>query len=458
MKKTNIIFYFTDQQRWDTIGCYGQKLPITPNLDRLAQEGVVFEEAYTAQPVCGPCRALFQSGKYPTELECWRNNQALPPDVKTVADYLTEAGYQTAYVGKWHLASGGNRFGEGEDDYKTKPVPLERRGGYRGFWRASDVLEFTSHGYGGYVYDENNKRHDFDGYRVDCITDYALEFLDQYDNKEPFFMTISHIEPHHQNDREHYEGPEGSKQRFADFELPEDLKLPGSNAAEEYADYLGCCKSLDDNLGRLVEKCRELGIYENTIFVYASDHGSHFKTRNRDSHLNGYDDYKRSCHSACLHVPLIIAGPGWRGGKRIEDLVSTASLPKTWLAMAGIDVGTSMTGENLAEIAGGTAKTRSNEIFAQISESRVGRCIRTPEYLYSVYAPGKDGKTYPGSDIYQDDFLYDLKADPFELNNLAGDARYAVVREDLAARLKKAMVQAGEMEPVILEAGEKIKS
>ncbi len=117
-----------------------------------------------------------------------------------------------------------------------------------------------------------------------------------------------------------------------------------------------------------------------------------------------------------------------------------------------------MTGENLAEIAGGTAKTRSNEIFAQISESRVGRCIRTPEYLYSVYAPGKDGKTYPGSDIYQDDFLYDLKADPFELNNLAGDARYAAVREDLAARLKKAMVQAGEMEPVILEAGEKIKS
>ena len=222
MKKPNIIFYFTDQQRWDTIGCYGQKLPITPNLDRLAQEGVVFEEAYTAQPVCGPCRALFQSGKYPTELECWRNNQALPPDVKTVADYLTEAGYQTAYVGKWHLASGGNRFGEGEDDYKIKPVPLERRGGYRGFWRASDVLEFTSHGYGGYVYDENNKRHDFDGYRVDCITDYALEFLDQYDNKEPFFMTISHIEPQHQNDREHYEGPEGSKQRFADFELPED--------------------------------------------------------------------------------------------------------------------------------------------------------------------------------------------------------------------------------------------
>lgn len=456
MRKPNIIFYFTDQQRWDTIGCYGQKLPITPNLDRLAKEGVVFEEAYTAQPVCGPCRALFQTGKYPTELGCWRNNQALPPDVKTVADYFSEAGYETAYVGKWHLASGGNRFGEEEDDYRTRPVPEKRRGGYQGFWRVSDVLEFTSHGYGGYVYDEHGSRLDFQGYRVDCITDYALEFLEQHDKNEPFFLTISHIEPHHQNDREHYEGPEGSKERFGNFELPEDLKQPGSNAAEEYADYLGCCKSLDDNLGRLIEKCKELGIYEDTIFVYASDHGSHFKTRNRDAHLNGSDDYKRSCHSACLHVPLIIAGPGWRGGRRVKELVSTASLPKTWLAMAGMDPGSAMIGENLADVAAGNTKGRRNEVFAQISESRVGRCIRTAEYLYSVYAPGKDGREFSGSDVYQDDFLYDLKADPFELHNLAGDERLDEVREELVRSLKRAMVEAGEEAPLILKPGEEI--
>lgn len=99
MGRPNIIFYFTDQQRWDTIGCYGQKLDITPNLDRLAAEGVLFEEAYTAQPVCGPCRAMFQTGKYPLELGCYKNNIALPPDVKTVADYFEENGYETAYVG-----------------------------------------------------------------------------------------------------------------------------------------------------------------------------------------------------------------------------------------------------------------------------------------------------------------------------------------------------------------------
>lgn len=452
MERSNIIFFFTDQQRWDTIGCYGQKLPVTPNLDRLAEDGVLFEEAYTAQPVCGPCRALFQTGKYPTQLGCWRNNQALPPEAKTVADYFDEAGYETAYIGKWHLASGGNRFGEEEDDYKTKPVPENRRGGYRGFWRAADVLEFTSHGYDGYVYDENGKRLDFTGYRADCITDYALEFLDQYDGKRPFFMTVSHIEPHHQNDRKHYEGPEGSKERFNGFELPEDLRQPGSNAEEEYADYLGCCKSLDDNLGRLIEKCQKMGLYDNTIFVYASDHGSHFMTRNRDSHLNGYDDYKRSCHSACLHVPLIIAGPGWRGGRRIKELVSTASLPKTWLSIAGLDVGADMIGEDLTDVAAGRTEGRTNQIFAQISESRVGRCVRTPDYLYAAYAPGMNGSEYPGSTIYRDDFLYDLKADPFELRNLAGDERYMQVRDDMVRRLKDEMRRAGEEEAVVLKA------
>lgn len=444
MERPNIIFYFTDQQRWDTIGCYGQKLDVTPNLDRLAGDGVVFEEAYTAQPVCGPCRALFQTGKYPLELGCYKNNIALPPDVKTVADYLEEGGYETAYVGKWHLASGGNRYGEEKDDYKTDAVPLNRRGGYRGFWRASDVLEFTSHGYGGYVFDENGNRHDFTGYRADCITDYALEFLDGYDGKKPFFMTISQIEPHHQNDHDRYEGPDGSKERFREFELPPDLKLPGSNAAEEYPDYLGCCRSLDENLGRLVEKLREKGLYENTVIVFASDHGSHFKTRNRDEHLNGYDDYKRSCHSGCLHVPLVIAGPGWRGGRRIKNLVSTASLPKTWLAMAGIDVGDGMIGEDLRDVADGRSAGRREEIYAQISESRVGRCIRTPEYLYAVYAPGMDGREAGCSDVYRDDFLYDLRKDPYELVNVVHEEEYRAVRDEMAERLLALMEEAGE--------------
>ena len=447
----NIIFYFTDQQRWDTCGCFGQPLDITPNLDALAREGVKFDNAFSPQPVCGPCRALFQTGKYPTETGCFRNNIMLPAGVKTLGQYIEEAGYETAYIGKWHLASDGELEKPPTIDHTVTAIPQELRGGYTGFWRTADVLEFTSHGYDGFVFDENNQRVDFKGYRADCINDMALEFLDGYTGEKPFFMTISQIEPHHQNDRKHYEGPEGSKERFRDFILPEDLKALGGNAAEEYPDYLGQCASLDENLGRLVAKLKEKGLYEKTVIIFASDHGSHFLTRNRDDHLNGYDDYKRSCHDACLHVPLVIAGGPYRGGRAVEELVSTASLPKTILALAGVDVGDAMIGENLLDVVEKKADNRPNEIFAQISESRVGRCIRTARYTYSVYAPGVNGGAAAASDRYADDFLYDMEQDPHQLNNVVSDPAYAQVKAELRERLLDWIWRAEGARPVITD-------
>ena len=447
----NIIFYFTDQQRWDTCGCFGQPLDITPNLDQLAREGVKFDNAFSPQPVCGPCRALFQTGKWPTETGCFRNNVMLPAGVKTLANYIEEAGYETAYIGKWHLASDGELEKPPTIDHTVTAIPRELRGGYTGFWRTADVLEFTSHGYDGFVFDENDRRIDFKGYRADCINDLALEFFDQYDGEKPFFMTISQIEPHHQNDRKHYEGPEGSKERFKDFVLPEDLKVLGGNAAEEYPDYLGQCASLDENLGRLVARLKEKGLYENTVIIFASDHGSHFLTRNRDSHLNGYDDYKRSCHDAALHVPLVIAGGPFKGGAAVEELVSTASLPKTILALAGVDVGDAMIGENLLDVVEKKDDNRPNEVFAQISESRVGRCIRTARYTYSVYAPGVNGGTAAAAGRYADDFLYDMEQDPHQLNNVVANPAYTQVKEELRERLLDWIWRAEGARPVITD-------
>jgi len=446
----DIIFYFTDQQRWDTCGCYGQPLDVTPNLDRLAGEGVKFDYAFTAQPVCGPCRALFQTGRYPTETGCFRNNIMLPAGVKTLANYMEEAGYETAYIGKWHLASD-DKPGSPSIDHTVTAIPRELRGGYTGYWRAADVLEFTSHGYDGFVFDENDNRVDFKGYRADCVTDMALGFFDAYDKKKPFFMTISQIEPHHQNDRKRYEGPEGSKEQFKNFILPEDLKVLGGNAAEEYPDYLGQCASLDKNLGRLIDRLKEEGLYENTVIIFASDHGSHFMTRNRDSHLNGGDDYKRSCHDACLRVPLVIAGGPFRGGATVRELVSTESLPKTILALAGVDVGDNMIGENLLDVVKKKNPNRPNQVFAQISESRVGRCIRTPDWLYSIYAPGLNGFQAPDSNVYADDFLYDMARDPHQLSNLAADPAYAQVKADLRVRLLDWIERAEGTRPTITD-------
>lgn len=450
--RPNILFYFTDQQRADTCGCYGQPLAVTPRLDQLAARGTQFRWAFSPQPVCGPCRAILQTGLWPTQTGCFRNDVMLPPDVPTLAQHLQAAGYECGYAGKWHLASGIDPAAGAYVDHRTAPIPPAYRGGYSGFWRAADVLEFTSGAFGGHVYDEAMHKRSFKGYRADRITDFALEFFDERDRAKPFFLMISHIEPHHQNDAGHSIGPEGSQERFKDYVLPGDLKASPGTARAEYPDYLGACRSLDDNLGRVLDRLEGEGLLDSTVVIFASDHGSHFGSRNRDAHLHGADDYKRSCHDASLRVPLVIAGGPFSGGGVVEQLVSTLSLPRTILALAGAGGGEAMAGEDLATLLGDPPAERANEVFAQISESRVGRCLRTPDYTYAVYAPGLEGSTHAASPVYADDFLYDLRKDPHQLNNLAADPDYTVIKEELRVRLLRHIQQAEGAEPVIEDA------
>ena len=208
---------------------------------------------------------------------------------------------------------------------------------------------------------------------------------------------------------------------------------------------------LDKNLGRLVNKLKEMGIYEDTVIIYLADHGSHFMTRNQDAHLNGYDDYKRSMHDACLRVPLVVTGGEFTGGGVVTDLISTAGLPKTILGIAGVDVGDKMIGEDFADVLHKTDPDRPNEVFAQISESRVGRAIRTADYAYSVYAPGINGGAQPAADLYADDFFYDLKKDPYELNNLIDDPAYTQVKQELRKKLLNWIRAAENAEPEIVD-------
>lgn len=441
--RPNIVFFFADQQRWDTCGCYGQKLPVTPTLDRLAEEGTLFENAYTCQPVCGPARACLQTGKYATEVDCWRNAMSLPQDVQTLAGLFNDAGYDTAYVGKWHLASDTKSVSRAEPEahYEITAVPPERRGGYR-HWMAADVLEFTSHGYNGYVFDGDGNKREFIGYRADCITDFAIDYLHERDREKPFFLFLSHIEPHQQNDRKLCEGPDGSKRKFADFEVPGDLAPLQGDWEVNYPDYLGACNSLDYNLGRIIETLKDQGVWENTVLIYVSDHACHFCTRN--------SAYKRSCHAGSTHVPLVIHGPGFNTGERLDQMVSLMDLPVTLLECAGINRPDDWQGHSLKKLAAGETEGWPEEIFMQISESQIGRAIRTKEWTYSVRSEHFTFFDSRDADVYYEDFLYDLKNDPHELNNLAGDPAYADVRAELAVKLKKWMRVAGESEPEIL--------
>ena len=432
------MFYLTDQQRWDTLGCYGQRLDITPNLDRIASEGTRFEHAFTNMPVCGPARACLQTGRWATQTGCFRNDIELPQNVPTLAGALNAAGYKTAYVGKWHLASNQDKG----INNRTGPIPRELRGGYSDYWMAADALEYTSHGYNGYMFDKEDRRVDFTGCRVDCVNAFAVDYIHAQDGKQPFFLFVSQLDPHHQNDRDRYEGPDGSKRRFADYDPPGDLAGQAGDWRENYPDYLGQCACIDENVGRLEDALKDKGLWENTVFIYTSDHGSHFRTRN--------SEYKRSCHDACTHIPLIIRGPGFMGGGTVRELVSLIDLPATILDIAGTPAPEGFNGHSVVPLAAGNAPEWENAVFMQISESQVGRAVRTPKWKYSVRAPGRDGWKEASSDIYEEDFLYDLESDPNELDNLVSDAAYAEVREEMKALLLRKMEEAGEAKPVIL--------
>jgi arylsulfatase A-like enzyme len=420
LDRPNVVVFFTDQQRWDTTD---NPLDLTPNFDRMARAGTHAVHAVTPQPVCAPARAALQTGRYPTTTGCFRNGIPLPADERTLAHHFRAAGYTTGYIGKWHLAG-------------ADPVPAGERGGYE-HWLAANLLEFTSDAYRTVMFDERSDPVALPGYRSDAMTDAAIRFIaDHHD--EPFFLFLSCLEPHHQNELDNYPAPDGYAQRYAGRWLPPDvaaLTAPGDPTTQHVAGYCGQVKRLDEGLGRLRDALRSLELTDRTILAYTSDHGCHFKTRNTE--------YKRSCHDGSLRVPLALCGPGFDGGGRIDGAVSTLDLPPTLLDAAGLAVPEEMQGHSLLRA------DRPAESYFQVSESEVGRGIRTSRWKYYAVAPDADPWHEPGADRYVEHALYDLDSDPAELTNLAGLTSHLAVAEELRTRLAHRIAEAGEPAPLI---------
>ena len=424
--RPNVVVFFTDQQRWDTAGVHGNPLDLTPNFDRMAQRGTHLRFTFTPQPVCAPARSCLQTGLYATTTGCFRNGIPLPAEAKTLAHYFQEAGYATGYIGKWHLAD-------------EEPVPEPMRGGYE-YWLASNLLEFTSDAYHTVVYDTENRPVKLPGYRVDALADAAIRYIDGHQDN-PFYLFLSFLEPHQQNHRDDFPAPDGYEERYRGRWIPPDLAALGGSTHQHLAGYYGMVKRLDEALGRLLDALTSLNLSDNTILLFTSDHGCHFKTRNTE--------YKRSCHESSIRVPAALAGPGFDAGGQLQELVSLVDLPPTLLHAAGLPIPPSMQGRSILPLVRGDRAGWPEEVFVQISESQVGRAVRTRRWKYSVVAPDKSGDRDPSADRYVEEYLYDLQADPYELANLAGLESHQQVAAAMRERLIRRMVAAGESEPQI---------
>lgn len=428
-QKPNTIIFFTDQQRWDMAGVHGNPLELMPNFDRVAQESTHLYHCFTPQPVCGPARSCLQTGQYATQTGCWRNGIPLKEDATTLAKCFRNGGYTTGYIGKWHLAS-------------DTPIKEAERGGYE-YWLGSNALEMTSDAYRTRMWDNENKPVDLPGFRVDALTDAAIRYVDS-NKAKPFYLMISFIEPHFQNSRDDYPAPTGYEERYQGRWTPPDLLALGGSTHRHWGGYCGMVKRLDEAYGRLLDALKSLNLRDKTNVVFTSDHGCHFKTRN--------GEYKRSCHESSLRVPTALTGPSFESGGRIKDLVSLVDLPSSLLDAAGLPVPSTMSGRSILPLVNKTARDWPEEVFAQISEAQVGRCVRTKRWKYSVHAPDKKGGSDSGSSTYVEEFLYDLMADPYELNNLVGFESHRHVADVLKQRLLRRMQDVGEAAPEIVHA------
>lgn len=226
--------------------------------------------------------------------------------------------------------------------------------------------------------------------------------------------------------------------------MPADLATLGGSAPHQLPGYYGMVRRLDEGLGRIMDALRSLGLEDDTIILFTSDHGNHFKTRN--------DEYKRSCHEASIRVPAAITGPVFAGGGCVQNLVSLVDIAPSLLDAAGLDVPESVQGRSFIPLLNREAGDWPDDVFVQISESQVGRAIRTKRWKYSVYAPQGRGYDDVDSDLYEEQFLYDLSADPYELVNLAGYNSHRQIADRLKDRLLRRIAHVEKKEPRIVDA------
>ena len=286
--RTNVLFILVDQQRQDGIGAYGLQTVKTPHLDKLAKAGAIFTRAYTAQPLCSPNRASLFSGLYPFNHGVRENTWELAKEIKLLPQYLKEYGYKSAYFGKWHL---GDKARQAFDTFPN--YPNDGRG--------------TAH-----YYERDGKR----VYQTEVLSNDAIAFIREH-KAHPFLAVVSMYPPHPP-----YSVPEKYEALFEDI-FPED---------EARRKYYAMGTAIDDTVGKMLKALQELGLDENTLVLYTTEHGHFFEQR-----WNQHN--KRAAYDEAARIPLLMKYPEKIPAGQINDLLfNSVDLTPTLLGLLGIPV------------------------------------------------------------------------------------------------------------------------
>ena len=431
-KKPNLVFVFTDQQSRDMVGCYGNQDIITPNLDRLAREGIRFNHCVSSQPVCTPFRGMMLSGQHPLCTGAYANDiPLLANNGKYFGHALKEAGYKTGYIGKWHLL-GGNRdrpVPEGimrygfDDTFLTNNCHVDYRPGISFFWNENDEKEF------------------FDVWEVYGQTNQALDFLDDCSSEEPFALFVSWHPPHDWGiDAESLLYKYDTMPELMSLYNPDKINLRPSvkdtpEIRHAYHGYYGMCSGVDKAFGMLLDKLEEKGLRDDTLIVYTSDHGDN---------LNSYDYFIAKDHpeDTSTRIPFIMSWPAKLPVNKVSDLlINPMDMMPTILGMMDIDIPESVQGQNLASAIrkGEDDKVDSVPLFF-FAPSWKGVYTHDFTYGYGIlrhFTHKSDGSV--GFKEVPVRALYDRRKDPWQLNNLFDKREALPLRKEMEKLTKKWM-------------------
>lgn len=458
--RPNVIFIYADDHAIQAVGAYGSRINRTPNIDRLASEGMLFERSFVTNSICAPARAVILTGKYSHRNGQLTNQQTFDGTQRTFPKLLQQAGYQTVLIGKWHLQSDPTGFDHwniliGQGPYYNPPMI------------------------------RNGEQMEHAGYTTDVITDLTLDWLrKERDPERPFFLMYQHKAPH----REWAPGPDHLS-LYDDLEIPEpptllydysgltraarmqemtirdhltprDLKLeppprlteeqlqlwntaygPKNEAFEKanlagddlvkwkyqryIKDYLRTVASIDDNLGRLLDYLEESGLSRNTVVIYSSDQGFFLGEK-------GWYD-KRWMYEESLSTPLIVRWPGVvRPGSRSREMVLNLDMAPTFMELTGETPPEDMQGRSLVGLLRGESPGDWRKSIYYHYYELPGPHSVQPHY-------GVRTERHKLIHFYQleDWELFDLERDPQELQSVYDDPGYAGIREELKAELER---------------------